>query len=79
MKDVNVTMLRQNLPEYLAQVEAGETIRVTVHGRAIAEISPPSPYADESAAARARLRNTLLRYDAPLEPAIESDEWDVNA
>lgn len=78
MKDVNVTMLRQNLPEYLAQVEAGETIRVTVHGRAIAEITPPGPYADEAVAARARLRNTLQRYDDPLEPALPAGEWNLN-
>jgi antitoxin (DNA-binding transcriptional repressor) of toxin-antitoxin stability system len=79
MKDVNVTMLRQNLPEYLAQVEAGETIRVTVHGRAIAEITQPTAVSDDAAAARARLRGSLLRYEAPLEPAIPPDEWDVNA
>lgn len=78
MKDVNVTMLRQNLPEYLAQVEAGETLRVTVHGRAIAEITPPSPIVDGADAARARLRGSLLHYDAPLEPALPSNEWDMN-
>jgi prevent-host-death family protein len=79
MEDVNVTMLRQNLPEYLARVEAGETLRVTVHGPAIAEITPPRPVADDAEAARARLRGSLLRYEAPLMPAIQSDEWDMNA
>ncbi len=78
MKDVNVTLLRQNLPEYLAQVEAGETLRVTVHGRAIAEISPPSPYVDDASAARARLRNSLLRYDNPLEPVLPATDWNMN-
>lgn len=78
MKDVNITLLRQNLPDYLAQVEAGETLRVTVHGRAIAEISPPRPYVDEADVARARLRNSLLRYDAPLEPALPADEWNLH-
>lgn len=38
VKEVNVTALRQNLPNYLALVERGETVR----GRVIAEITPPA-------------------------------------
>ncbi len=78
MKNVTVTVLRQNLPEYLAQVERGESLRVTVHGRAIAEIYPPAPNKDEAAAARTRLRGSVLRYEQPLKPAIDADEWDMN-
>lgn len=78
MKDVNVTALRQNLPDYLALVERGETLRVTVHGRVIAEISPPTPRADQAAQARERLRGSLLRFDTPLEPVLVADEWDMN-
>ena len=78
MKEVNVTTLRQNLPDYLAMVEQGETVRVTVRGRVIAEIRPPAPEADEAALARTRLLGSLIRYDAPLEPVIAPDEWDIN-
>lgn len=78
MKQVNVTVLRQNLPGYLALVERGETVSVTHRGRVIAEISPPSPADDEAGAARARLRNSLIRYDAPFEPVIAADEWEMN-
>jgi prevent-host-death family protein len=78
MKEVNVTTLRQHLPDYLAQVEQGETVRVTVRGRVIAEIRPPAPQAHRSALARARLRGSVLRYDAPFEPAIVPEEWDMN-
>ena len=78
MKNVTVTVLRQNLPEYLAQVERGETLRVTVHGRTIAEISPPAPDKDGAEVARKRLRGSVLRYDKPLEPAFAADEWDMN-
>ena len=78
MKNVNITVLRQNLPTYLAQVERGETLRVTVRGRAIAEISPPAPDKDEASAARARLRGSLVHYDQPLEPVIPAEEWDMN-
>ena len=78
MKNISVTVLRQNLPEYLAQVERGESLRVTVHGRAIADISPPMTDKDEAAAARARLRGSVLHYDNPLESAIAGDDWDMN-
>lgn len=41
MAGVNVTTLRQHLPEYLARVARGERLSVTLRGRVIAEISPP--------------------------------------
>ena len=78
MKNVKVSELRQRLPEYLAKVRHGERLRVTSRGTAIAEISPPTPSKDEAAAARARLRGSVLRYDDPLEPVIAPEEWDVN-
>ncbi|MCC6589371.1 MAG: type II toxin-antitoxin system prevent-host-death family antitoxin [Bryobacterales bacterium] len=33
--------LRDNLSRYLRQVEAGEIIKVTAHGRVVAELVPP--------------------------------------
>jgi prevent-host-death family protein len=78
MDDVKVTELRQNLPEYLAKVRRGERVRVTSRGKVIAEISPPSASRKEVEAARARLRGSLLRYDNPLDPALEPGEWDAN-
>lgn len=78
MKQVNVTALRQNLPDYLAMVADGETLSITLRGRIIAEITPPIPPSNESSAARARLRGSLVSYDAPFEPAIAEDEWEMN-
>jgi antitoxin (DNA-binding transcriptional repressor) of toxin-antitoxin stability system len=78
MAEINVTTLRQHLPEYLARVERGERIRVTSRGRVIAEISPPLPEAGAAEAARARLRGSLVRYDQPLEPVLPTDEWEMN-
>jgi prevent-host-death family protein len=78
MKDVKVTDLRQNLPAYLARVRRGERLRVTSRGRVIAEIAPPAPSPDEVAAARARLRGSVRRYERPLEPVIDPGEWDMN-
>jgi prevent-host-death family protein len=78
MKEVNVTELRQQLPAYLARVRRGERVRVTSRGKVIAEITPPAPSPDQIAAARARLRGSVLRYSQPLEPVIEPSEWDMN-
>jgi prevent-host-death family protein len=78
MKEVNVTKLRQNLPAYLARVRRGERIKVTSRGAVIAELAPAAPSPDEAAAARARLRGSVRRYDRPLEPVIDPGEWDMN-
>ena len=73
MKDVKVTGLRQKLHKYPAKVRRGERLRVTSRGRVIAEIAP-----DEAAAARARLRGSVRRYERPLDPVIDPGEWDAN-
>ncbi len=78
MKKVNVTELRQNLPGYLARVRRGERIKVTSRGRVVAELAPPAPSPDDVAAARARLRDSVRRYERPLEPTIDPGEWDMN-
>ncbi len=78
MKEVKVTVLRQKLPEYLARVRRGERLRVTSRGRVIAELTPPSATKEEVEAARRRLRGSVVRYERPLDPAFDPDEWDVN-
>jgi hypothetical protein len=49
-----------------------------VRGKAIAELAPPTPSQDEIAAARARLRNSVRRFDRPTEPVIDPEDWDAN-
>jgi prevent-host-death family protein len=78
MKEVKVTELRQNLPTYLARVRRGERLKVTLRGKVIAELAPPAPSPDEAAAARARLRGSVRRFERPLDPVIDSGEWDMN-
>lgn len=78
MADVNVTELRQNLPAYLARVRRGERLRVTTRGRAIAEIVPPAADAAEAAAARERLRGSVLEVERPTDPVLDPASWDVN-
>ena len=53
MREVNVTELRCHLPAYLVQVQAGEELVVTSHGKAIARILPSQ---DISEAARKQLK-----------------------
>src|SRR6185369_7539849 len=40
MSEVNVTELRQNLPDYLAEVRKGKELKITVRGKVIARIVP---------------------------------------
>jgi prevent-host-death family protein len=78
MKEVNVTELRQNLPDYLAKVQRGERINVTSRGKIVAELAPPASSPDIVAAARARLRGSVLRFERPLESVIDARDWDMN-
>ncbi len=79
MDSVNVTELRQHLPAYLERVRSGERVLITSRGVVIAELAPPAAPLDEVEQARARLKNSLLRYDSPFDPVIEPGEWDANA
>ena len=74
MSKVNVTELRQNLPAYLAEVQKGGEIEVTVHGRVIARIVPEQ---DRQAAARKFLKS--LRKTAVIGDVISpsGNIWDA--
>ena len=81
---------REPYPDLLAQAHALPKVLLHEHldgGLRVATllellrergITPPAPDADLSDAARARLRGSLLRYDAPFEPVIAPDEWEMN-
>jgi len=60
MQEVNVSELRNHLPEYLARAELGEEILVTRRGRVIARLSAPQDHRANAkrqlAALRARAR-----------------------
>lgn len=78
MKEVSVSELRQNLQAFLAQANSGQRVRVTAHGRVIAEISPPTSDPKKAAGARQRLRGSVLKFKRPTAPAIDAGEWDMN-
>jgi prevent-host-death family protein len=75
MSVVNVTEFRQNLPAYLDQVRKDEHILVTSRGEVIAEVSPLAVPGEEAAAARARLKGSVVRYDTPFQPVLDPGEW----
>ena len=70
--------VKRKLPEHMARVRRGERLLVTSRGRVIAEIAQPAAAKDEAAAARARLRGSVRRYERPLDPVIAQGEWDAN-
>ena len=78
MNSVNVTELRQHLPDYLKQVQEGEEIEVTLHGKTIARIVPDRNGSKRDAAQRRldALRGTVIVGDilAPLD-----EEWSGDA
>ncbi len=74
MTSVNVTELRQHLPDYLKQVQQGEEIAITSHGKTIARLVPDKKDTEREAALKRleALRGTMIVGDilAPLE-----EEW----
>ena len=63
MTSINITELRQHLPEYLKQVQAGEEVVITVHGKAIARIVPDRQESERDAALKRldALRSTEIQ------------------
>ncbi|WP_341325815.1 type II toxin-antitoxin system prevent-host-death family antitoxin [Methylotuvimicrobium sp. KM2] len=78
MHSVNVTELRQHLPDYLKQVQQGEEIAITLHGKTIARIVPDHQENKREAALKRleALRGTVIVGDilAPLD-----EEWTADA
>jgi prevent-host-death family protein len=78
MNSVNVTELRQHLPDYLKQVQQGEEIAITLHGKTIARIVPDRKESEREAALKRleALRGTVIVGDilAPLD-----EEWTGDA
>jgi prevent-host-death family protein len=77
MNIVNVTELRQHLPEYLKQVQQGEQIAVTLHGKTIARIIPDHIENQQQAAIKRieALSGSVIKGDllAPIDEAWTGD------
>ena len=74
MSKVNVTELRQNLPDYLAEVRKGKELKVTVHGKVIARIVP-EPDAKDAARRRLAALRAKCKVGDVISPAGE--RWDA--
>ena len=78
MTSVNVTELRQHLPEYLKQVQEGKEVIITLHGKTIARIVPDREEKEREAASNRlkSLQGTVISGDilAPLD-----EEWTGDA
>jgi len=61
--------LRNNVSAVLREVESGQAVRVTVRGRAVAELVPVSPRKEHRSPADVE---RIVR-DAPLDPGFASD------
>ena len=73
MKLVQKSKFKPKAFEYFRQVEQGESIVITDHGRPVARIVP---YSAETGSAIGSLRGTLVAYQDPLEPVGETD-WEA--
>ena len=78
MTSVNITELRQHLPDYLKQVQQGKEIAITSHGKTIALIVPNRQDDKREAALKrlAALRGKMIVGDilAPL-----NEDWTGDA
>ena len=78
MNSVNVTQLRQHLPDYLKQVQQGEEIAITLHGKTIARIVPDNNETEREAALK---RLTALRGKMIIGDVLDAckEEWTGDA
>lgn len=75
MREVQASEAKTHLPRLLDDVERGETLRVTRHGRAIARIVPEGAFAqDEVARAVAGLRAVRRAIEGRGGPGVTWEE-----
>jgi prevent-host-death family protein len=74
MPEVNISELRNHLPQYLSRAEAGEEILVTRRGRVVARLAPAR---DTRALAREQLAG--LRKRARVDDVVSPVEADWEA
>ena len=62
MREIQSSVVKSRLPEFLDEVERGETIVITRHGRAVAHLVP-APASDRDRIHRALVGISALRQD----------------
>ena len=75
MRNVNVAEFRQHLQRYLAQVQNGEALQLTVNGRVVAQLTPARDAAQEARDRLAQWRMSASIGDllSPLGEAWEAE------
>lgn len=78
MKEVAISEFKAKCLALLEQVrKTRQPIRVTRHGKPVAEIVPPSPAMDRSAWIGSMKDSIVIKGDI-ISPANDEDEWEVN-
>lgn len=73
-KAVSKSQFKPHSLEYFRRIEqTGEELIITDHGRPVLKVVP---YAEDAEECLRGLRNTVLQYDAPLEP-VGVDAWEA--
>lgn len=71
---VSKSQFKPHSLEYFRRIEqTGEELVITDHGRPVLKVVP---YVADTESCFRGLRNTVLQYDAPLEP-VGKDEWEA--
>lgn len=76
MRKVNVTDLRQHLPGYIKQVQQGEMIQITVHGKVVARLTPEQDAVEQAIKSLMEWRTSA--YVGDLVSPIGED-WEVQS
>ena len=73
-KVVSKSQFKPHSLEYFREIErTGEELIISDHGRPVLKIGP---YTEDPESCFRGLRNTVLKYDQPLEPVAE-EEWEA--
>ncbi len=73
MEQVGIRELKDNLSHFVRQVEAGQRISVTAHGRIVAELVPPGT-GTARRTKRKLSRHEQLIADGVIRPAVETGD-----
>lgn len=77
MEKVNVTDLRNNLPQYLQRVKRGEALQITSHGRSIGRLVPELNEVEDARNRLLKLRGTMIVGD--IMESGEAMAWSADA
>jgi prevent-host-death family protein len=76
-KMIGATAFKTHCLRILDEIErTGESVTVTKRGRPFAQVNPIAKQGRRSIIGA--LKGSVLKYEAPLDPAIDPQEWDAN-